>query len=148
MTQETMRTREPAGPRYEARDADVRRLLQIGLSLCVVIVVALFGVAKLMAYLTDRLPSGPQVSPLAAGVDLAPRPRLQITPRLDLAEKRKAEDATLNSYGWIDRTSRMVRIPIERAMDLLAERSKTDGDLATAHPTTNRASDRRRVKAR
>jgi hypothetical protein len=148
MTEETTQAREQAGPRYEARDADVRRLLQLGLSLCVVIVLALFGVAKLMAYLMDRQPSGPQVSPLAAGAGLPPAPRLQITPRLDLAEKRKAEDATLNSYGWIDRTGGTIRIPIERAMDLLAARAKAAGDLPSAHPPTNRPSGHRRRGAR
>jgi len=148
MTRDTTQAREPAGPRYEARDADVRRLLQLGLSLCVVIVVAMFGMAKLMAYLTSHQPSGPQVSPLAVSGELPPRPRLQITPALDLAKKRKAEDATLNGYGWVDQTSGTVRIPIDRAMDLLAERAKAVGDPATAPPATNRASGRPRGEAR
>jgi len=148
MTEETTQIREQAGPRYEARDADVRRLLKLGLSLCVVIVVAMFGMAKLMAYLTSHQPPGQQVSPLAIGIELPPRPRLQITPALDLAQKRKAEDATLNSYGWIERTSGTVRIPIERAMDLLAERAKANGDRSSAHLSTNRASDRARGKQR
>jgi len=148
MTQKTAQAREPAGPRYEARDADVRRLLKLGLSLCVVVLVAMFGMAKLMAYLTSHQPTGPRPSPLAIGRELPPRPRLQITPALDLVEKREAENATLNSYGWIDRTSGTVRIPIDRAMDLLAERAKAVGDPGTAQPPTNRTPDRRRGKAR
>ncbi len=35
---------------------------------------------------------------------------------------RDREAAELESYGWIDRKSGIVRIPIDRAMDLLAQR--------------------------
>jgi hypothetical protein len=30
------------------------------------------------------------------------------------------EDATLNSYAWVDRAAGIVRIPIDQAMDLVA----------------------------
>jgi hypothetical protein len=120
-----------AGPRYEARDADVHRLLQYGLILCLVITLALLGVAKLLTYLTTRQPHGRTGSPLTVATDLPPKPRLQIAPRLDLAQKRKAEDEALNSYAWIDRSAGTVRIPIDRAIDLLAERAATQ-DVATS----------------
>jgi hypothetical protein len=129
MTQE--HASEPAGPRYEVRDANVRRLLQFGVSLCVVIVLVLFGMAKLMAYLTTRQPGGRPISPLATTQQLPPSPRLQITPRLDLAQKREAENAVLNSYAWIDRSNGTVRIPIDRAMELIAARPQMSRDLAT-----------------
>jgi len=148
MTHNAAPARETAGPRYEARDANVRRLLQLGVALCVVIVIALFGVARLMSYLASRQPPSPLPSPLAVAGELPPRPRLQITPRLDLAEKRKAEDATLNSYGWIDRTGGMVHIPIERAMDLVAERATAVGDRPAGSAATPRAPDRDRGDAR
>ena len=32
------------------------------------------------------------------------------------------EEQTLNSYGWVDQQAGVVRIPIDRAMDLLAQR--------------------------
>jgi len=51
-----------------------------------------------------------------------PEPRLQLAPREDLAALRTREDAELNSYGWVDKTSGVVRIPIDRAMDLVLER--------------------------
>ena len=37
----------------------------------------------------------------------------------DLSRFREREEAELNTYGWINRTSGVVRIPIARAMDLL-----------------------------
>src|SRR5438094_5516471 len=120
-----------AGPRYEVRDANVRRLLQLGLSLCLVIALVLLGVARLIGYLTSHQPQDRPVSPIATASDLPPQPRLQIAPRLDLAQKRKADDAALNSYAWIDRPSGTIRIPIDHAMQVLAERARTSRNLTT-----------------
>jgi hypothetical protein len=39
----------------------------------------------------------------------------------DLLSLRAREDAQLHSYGYIDRSRGVVRIPIERAMELLAQ---------------------------
>jgi hypothetical protein len=49
-------------------------------------------------------------------------PALQLAPRNDLAAFREREDRVLNSYGWIDRTTGVVHIPISRAMELLLQR--------------------------
>lgn len=35
---------------------------------------------------------------------------------------RATEDAILTTYGWVDREKGVVRIPIDRAIDLLAQR--------------------------
>jgi len=53
---------------------------------------------------------------------LPPEPRLQISPSEDWAEMRRREQAVLDSYGWVDRSRSIVRIPIERAMELIAQR--------------------------
>jgi hypothetical protein len=46
-------------------------------------------------------------------------PLLQISPPINLRDFRAGEDAELHSYGWVDRTGRVLRIPIDRAMDLV-----------------------------
>jgi hypothetical protein len=51
-----------------------------------------------------------------------PFPREQPDPLADLVSLRAREDAELNSYGWINKTTGIVRIPIERAIDILAAR--------------------------
>ena len=53
---------------------------------------------------------------------LPPEPRLQADPHADLLRLRSAEDSVLNSYGWVNRDSGLVRIPVARAMELLAEK--------------------------
>ena len=62
--------------------------------------------------------------PLAAGRQdrLPPGPRLQVNPREDLRELRAADDAVLNSYGWLDKANGIVRIPIDQAMKLTVQR--------------------------
>jgi len=49
-------------------------------------------------------------------------PRLQISPKADMEVFRAREEAELNSYGWVDRTAGVARIPIDRAMDLLLQK--------------------------
>ena len=62
--------------------------------------------------------------PLASGRQdrLPPGPRLQVNPREDLRELRAADDAVLNSYGWLDKANGIVRIPIDQAMKLTVQR--------------------------
>jgi hypothetical protein len=64
----------------------------------------------------------PEVSPLAAALapQQPPEPRLQASSARDLLEMRAAEERELTTYGWIDEAAGVVRIPIERAMDLVA----------------------------
>ena len=49
-------------------------------------------------------------------------PRLQVNAPSELRTMREAEDRMLNSYGWVDPQSETVRIPIERAMEILAQK--------------------------
>jgi hypothetical protein len=49
-------------------------------------------------------------------------PRLQDHAVQDLQQMRAEEDQILNSYAWVDKKKVIVRIPIERAIDLLVNR--------------------------
>lgn len=75
-------------------------------------------------------------SPLAAsyGRTEPPAPRLQVDPALDIYDHRKAEQQVLTTYGWVDQKAGVVRIPIERAMGLLAERGIQAPPAAAAAP--------------
>jgi hypothetical protein len=77
----------------------------------------------------------PPVNPLAANVPkdtrqvspqypetAFPDPRLETDERTELNGIRIAEEQKLNSYGWVDEKAGTVHIPIERAMELLAQR--------------------------
>src|SRR2546422_7213882 len=60
-------------------------------------------------------------SPLAHTREPTPEPHLQVRAAEDLQETRAAENALLNGYGWIDKEAGIVRIPIEKAIDVLAK---------------------------
>jgi hypothetical protein len=76
----------------------------------------------------------PQQSPLVQQVDTDtriispdeikkfPEPRLERNERIEINDFRLKEEQTLNSYGWADEKTGVVRIPIERAMQLVAQR--------------------------
>lgn len=51
-----------------------------------------------------------------------PEPRLETNERTELNDFRLNEEQTLDSYGWVDQKAGVVRIPITRAMQLIAER--------------------------
>jgi hypothetical protein len=66
-------------------------------------------------------------------------PRLQVSPKWDLQEFRAQEDKELLTYGWINRTAGIVRVPIQRAMDLvLAQglKSRTGSNTNQLGPST------------
>jgi len=109
--------------RYERSDVNIRKVTQVGLGLIIVIgvgaVVAMWFVFKFFAAETEP---GPAPSPLYEAHQLPPAPRLQVKPALDLKSLRAEEERRLHSYAWVDPAHGAVRIPIERAMDLVTER--------------------------
>jgi len=51
-----------------------------------------------------------------------PQPRLETNERDELTGRRLKEEEILNSYGWVDPKAGVAHIPIEKAMELLAQR--------------------------
>ena len=115
---------EPAA-RHEESDVNVRGVLGFAAGLLVTAVLIQFMVWLLFVYFSGREAARvvPEY-PLAAGEQtrVPPEPRLQTNPREDLRALRAREDAVLNSYGWVDKTSGVVRIPIDEAIKLTVQR--------------------------
>jgi hypothetical protein len=51
-----------------------------------------------------------------------PQPRLESNETTEINAFRLQEAQTLHSYGWVDQQSGVMRIPIDRAMELVAQR--------------------------
>jgi hypothetical protein len=126
-----------AGEGYEKRDASAKWVI-------VIVVTLLLGglcMHLILAGVVERLGKTPASTDPWSRAQIDQRkiperetfPRLQISPSDDLRTLREREDTDLNTYGWVDRSRGVVRIPINRAMDLLLERglpvrSETDRD--------------------
>ena len=59
-----------------------------------------------------------------------------------LLEMRAAEDAVLQSYGWVDHRAGIARIPIDRAIELVVERGLSASAPPPASTRTPQASER------
>jgi len=65
-----------------------------------------------------------------------PQPRLEKNERVEINDFRLKEEQTLNSYGWVDQKTGAVRIPIDRAMQLIAQRGlPTTPKVGTVPPS-------------
>jgi hypothetical protein len=101
-------THSGPGPGYETRDARAISLLSFGVGLIVaLVVVELLMLGFYRLFMSER-PKSIQERAVSNIYE-------------QLRELRRDEDAALSSYGWVDRKADVVRIPIDRAIDLVAE---------------------------
>jgi len=127
---------------YEISDARLSPVLASATALVVitaVVMLLLWGLMHVLERFNQR--TDPPPSPVASDRQQVPEPRLQ--PLIGLNDRTSAQDLVLmkqqnaeilSSYGWVDREKGIVRIPIEQAMKIVAERG-----LPTTEPTTQRS---------
>jgi hypothetical protein len=121
---------------YERRDIGVAGILYFIVGLAVATFVVHLILAGLYDFLDKRARAHqPAVNALIENVPMDtrkvapgypnqafPNPRLETDEHGQLNDIRLNEERTLSSYGWVDQQAGTVHIPIERAMDLLAQR--------------------------
>lgn len=117
---------EPGAPTdrgrgFEERDANVKGLLQFAFWLAVVLAVTLVGMTWTFDHFKKTEPLGQTASPLVTATHpmLPPSPRLQAQPHRELADYCAAQQQEVTMYSWVDRQSGIVRVPVDRAMDLI-----------------------------
>jgi hypothetical protein len=121
---------------YERSDIGVAGILYFLAGLAVAGVLAYFVVDGLYHYLDKRAeaeqaPVNPMVTNAPADTRRIPKdypqgsfpdPKLEEDEREQLNGIRLKEEQMLSTYDYVDKNAGTVRIPIERAMDLIAER--------------------------
>ena len=108
---------------WEVQDADPRAIIKFGIGLAISTVLIVFFLAWLFGILARRDVTLTQpISAVSEPVREPPAPRLQVNPYSDVGTLRQHEEQVLSSYGWVDKSAGVVRIPIERAMGLVAQR--------------------------
>ena len=108
---------------HETKDLSVRGVVIFATALLAVGLLIHGGIAVLFGvYKRETARADPAPHPLARRPATPPAPALEVAPRAELDALRREEDALLHSYGWVDRAQGRVRIPIDRAMDLIGKR--------------------------
>jgi hypothetical protein len=100
---------------YEKSDADPRLITSLALGIAIFLFSTPF-------VLLGSYPSATRGGAVLPNLPEPPAPRLQTDPRSDLDRLRSYEGGELDRLGWADRDRKLVRIPIDRAMQLLVER--------------------------
>jgi hypothetical protein len=128
---------------YEPQDVNLRKL---GMALFFFFTFALVCIGgssliiKLMSpgYFDHRA----DMPALAKSIPAPPNPLLQtdVTAKTDIRDLRRREDVALTTPAWIDQQKGVVRVPIERAMELTVERAKSapSAPAGSAAPSTTK----------
>jgi hypothetical protein len=108
---------------YETRDVNIRAVLWLAIATAIGASLVHVGLYYLLAgYDAQARRSDERLSPLSEPEAAPPAPRLQSTPLADYQEYQREQERLTTTYGWVDRRQGVVRIPVERAMDLYLER--------------------------
>lgn len=131
---------------YEPTDVKITGILVFLLAMLIFVAVTgatCYGIGKLLNAHLDKedgpnskwtktvdvrqlgnLPSSPELqNKIAEMTQTFPTPRLQMDDgNQDLADLHAREDILLDNYTWADQSKGKVRIPIERAMEIVAQR--------------------------
>ena len=112
-----------AAPGYEARDTSAI-WVALAIALLALLVVVAFLVTRSVVRSLDRRGAATQEEPHPMTQFRRPPAtallQAQPTAEYEAYQARQRELAT--TYGWIDAEQRIVRLPVERAMELLLER--------------------------
>ena len=110
---------------YEPSDVNIRAVLGIAALLVGVTALSALLLGGLLGLFEASQPP-PSGSALERTELVPPAPRLEVRPMENLQQVRERESQLLQGYGWIDRDAGVARIPIERAMAILAARGWPD----------------------
>ena len=117
---------------HEMQDVSIRAIVRFGVGLAVAAAIIHVGIWLLFRFFenyAERRDAAPSAMSARRPVEapreperLFPEPRLERFPFATRENLRREEEALLDGYGWVDRRGGVVRIPIDRAMDLIAQR--------------------------
>jgi len=111
--------------RFDHGDVNFKALSKFAIGLVITAIFSaglVLGIFQYMLHREGGIPASRIESPAQDARQLPPEPRLEEVPMTDLEEMRAAEDKVLHNYAWLDQANGIVRIPIDHAIDLVAQR--------------------------
>lgn len=116
-------------PQHEPAEFDseirVKAIFGVLAGLALLVALSFAGMGAFSRFLKARsVARDPEPLPIAEANQPRPRPRaaLQADPAADMAKYAKEEEAAVSSHAWVDRSSGVAQIPVERALEIVAER--------------------------
>ncbi len=124
---------ENSTPRHETREAVPRYIFYFAVGVAVMVAAGFLVSWGTLEYFKAHQTYPSPESALSGGRVLPPAgmPRLQAHPNRDLQVYLKHEREVLDTYGWVDRKNSIVRIPVQRAMDILLQKGLPVRDSKT-----------------
>jgi hypothetical protein len=126
---------------YEKRDASAKGIFWSVAGLLLVLVILEVVVHFVLAGFRQKpLSTDRYTGTIRHNPEARPNfPRLQISPVADLSDFRSKEAEMLANYGWVNQTAGIVRVPIDRAMELVLQQglpARTNGQPGKAGPSS------------
>ena len=107
---------------YEHADTNVRSIYHFGAVLAILIMAVMWAMVYTYNFFANHESLGPPASPFENQRELPPQPRLQPHPATDLKRYCEIEQQQLTTYGWVDQNNGLVRVPVDRAMEIVLEK--------------------------
>jgi hypothetical protein len=108
---------------HEETDARIGPIVLTGAGLALAVVIVGLIVFGIFQYLgtqpAARVHANPMFTPES---QIPPEPRIEEHPAIGIQQLHRQEEGTLSTYGWVDRKTGAIRIPIDRAMQLELDR--------------------------
>ena len=125
---------------HEVADADASVLVKVGIGIAVLMLVAFVAMVVLfrtLVYVQPLYNADTDPHPLSGTQSAYEGPRLQPDPPRQKLELEQRDEQFLTTYDWVDKESGVARIPVSRAIELLAttglpEKSGSGADPAPA----------------
>lgn len=114
-----------AGGGHEQRDVSYPPLVLTSCILGAIVFLSFVTMWWLLSFLADMemRKTGPLSAVAAAERRVSPpAPQLQVDPLKDMDDLLAAEDAILETYGWVDKSAGVARLPIDKALAIVAEK--------------------------
>lgn len=109
---------------YETEDISTRLVGRVLAGFAVTVVVSVTGLTIMIHFFrsADNADQPPLTTEQSADI-IPPGPHMQNDPYRDLRQAKQAEERKIGGYAWADPAHTRARIPIDRAMALVAGRS-------------------------
>jgi hypothetical protein len=106
---------------YERRDANIPALLKFAFGLGLLLAVTLVAMKWTFSIFDKLMPLGAPAAPFEQARQLPPSPMIQATPHMELKDYCAAQQKNVEGYSWVDQQQGIVRIPVDRAMDMILQ---------------------------